>query len=60
MRGIEAVSEKLGEERFRVSRLIDLERLPEEEGRLLLNALIEVEDLATELERHCEVGLGKN
>ena len=49
MRGADAVLEGLDKERLRVSKLIDLSRLPEEKGQKLLCTIIEARDLAQSL-----------
>ena len=51
MRGITFVTENLDRLRFRISRLIELERVPESEGRRLLWKILSARDLASKLER---------
>lgn len=46
MKGIEHVAEQLDALRFRVSRLIELRRVPEGEGKLLWRHLVLDRDLA--------------
>ncbi len=53
MQGIGSVADDLGKTRFKVSRLVELERIPFYHHSLsykLLDALVEAEDLAQELE----------
>ena len=53
MQGIGSVADDLGKTRFKVSRLVELEHIPTDHHSLsyrLLDALVEAEDLAKELE----------
>ena len=50
MRGIESVTSALDTVRFKISRLIELERVPRTKGQALLDRVIEARDLASELE----------
>lgn len=51
MKGIDSVTKDLNRTRYRVSRLIELERVPEDSGRKLLWKVIEAGDLAAAIER---------
>ena len=46
MTGVDAVLLELDRQRLKVSRLIDLERIPRKPGQTLLSALIKSRDLA--------------
>lgn len=50
MKGLESVVEELGKLRFRVSRLLDLGRVPERQGKDLLDNLIAIGNEAQALE----------
>ena len=51
MKGLEEVRDQLSKVRFRVSRLIDLERMPEGLGKVLLEELIDAGELVKTIEK---------